>query len=238
MNIKNIRPVKLYENVIEEIKKLIRKKKLKEGDKLPTEKELIKKLFVSQGTLREAFRTLESMGIMESIPGKGRFISKGRRNNFVDSDDIIFSLKKSSLLDLLEAREIIEAKILELAAQRATEDDIRIIEQVLNKMKKAIEVDTIRNTLFLDISISFHFAVAKATHNIVLYNMLKQPIELLREIEMKTLKKEGRIKEIQEEHQAMFQAIKSHDPKKAKKLLKKHLRNIREIIIRENEIQR
>jgi len=186
MDINKIKHVKLYENVVEEIKELIRKKKLKEGDRLPTEKELIKKLSVSQGTLREAFRTLESIGLIESIPGKGRFIRKSKRNNFGDAEDVIFSLEKSSLLDLLEAREIIEAKIVELAAQRATEDDIRIIEQVLNKMRKVIEVDRRRNTLFLDRIISFHFVVAKATHNIVLYNMLKQPIELLRGIKVKT----------------------------------------------------
>jgi len=70
MEFKEIAPVRLYESVIEQIMDLIKNNELKPGDKLPPERELAEKLSISRNSLREAFRVLESRGLIKSKPGE------------------------------------------------------------------------------------------------------------------------------------------------------------------------
>ena len=134
MEFKEITPVRLYESAIEQIMDLVKRSELKPGDKLPPERELAERLSISRGSLREAFRVLESRGIIKSKPGGGRYIREIRKNGYSNTENIILSLEKSSILELLEAREIFEVKIAKIAAQRATVEDIKSIEEALNKM--------------------------------------------------------------------------------------------------------
>ncbi len=129
MEFREITPVRLYESVIEQIMNLIKNNKLKPGDKLPPERELAEKLSISRGSLREAFRVLESRGLIKSKPGGGRYIREIRKNGHNSTENIISSLEKSSILELLEAREMFEVKIAKIAAQKATPEDIELIEE-------------------------------------------------------------------------------------------------------------
>jgi len=79
MEFKEIFPVHLYENVIEQIMELIKNNELKPVDKLPPERELAEKLSISRGSLRQAFRVLESKGLIKSKPGGGRYIREIRK---------------------------------------------------------------------------------------------------------------------------------------------------------------
>ena len=111
---------------------LIKNNELKPGDKLPPERELAEKLSISRNSLREAFRVLESRGLIKSKPGGGRFIREIRENDHNNTENIILSLEKSSILELLEAREMFEVKIAQIPAQRATSEDIELIKKALN----------------------------------------------------------------------------------------------------------
>jgi len=128
MIFKEVIPVRLYENVMKQIVDLIKNNELKPGDKLPPERELAEKFSISRGSLREAFRVLESRGLIKSKPGGGRFIREVGKDVLIGSENIILRLEKSSMLELWEARKVFEFKVAELAAQRVTAEDIRIIE--------------------------------------------------------------------------------------------------------------
>lgn len=227
MEFKEITPVRLYESVIEQIMNLIKNNELKPGDKLPPERELAEKLSISRNSLREAFRVLESRGLIKSKPGGGRFIREIRENDHNNTENIILSLEKSSILELLEAREIFEVKIAEIAAQRATLEDIEIIEEVLNKMNQKEELKDDKKT---ESDTEFHLAIAGASHNFVFVNIMKLHLDLLKETREKTWQIPGRREKQYQEHQAIFQAIKEHNSKKAEEAMLKHLRNIREIV--------
>jgi len=227
MEFKEITPIRLYESVIEQIMDLIKNKELKPGDKLLPERELAEKLSISRGSLREAFRVLESRGLIKSKPGGGRFIREIRENGFTDTENIILSLKKSSILELLEAREIFEVKIAEVAAQRATTEDIELIEKALNRMNKE-EIDNDKKT---ESDTEFHLAIARASRNFAFTNIIKLHLDLLKETREKTWEIPGRREEQQEEHQAIFQAIKEHNGKKANEAMLRHLRSIRKVVV-------
>ncbi len=228
MKFREITPVRLYESVIEQIMNLIKNNKLKPGDKLPPERELAEKLSISRGSLREAFRVLESRGLIKSKPGGGRYIREIRKNGHNSTENIILSLEKSSILELLEAREIFEVKIAKIAAQKATPEDIELIEEALNKINEEEELKYGKET---ESDTEFHLAIASASHNFVFVNIIKLHLDLLKETREKTWKIPGRREEQQEEHQTIFQAIKEHDSKKAGEAILKHLRNVREIVV-------
>ena len=228
MKFREITPVRLYENVIEQIMNLIKNNKLKPGDKLPPERELAEKLSISRGSLREAFRVLESRGLIKSKPGGGRYIREIRKNGHNNTENIILNLEKSSILELLEAREMFEVKIAEIVAQRATPEDIKSIEKALNKMN---EEEGLKNDEKTESDTEFHLAIAGASHNFVFVNIIKLHLDLLKNTREKTQQIPGRQEERWREHQAILQAIKERDSKKAGEAMLKHLRNVREIVV-------
>ena len=229
MKFREITPVRLYESVIEQIMNLIKNNKLKPGDKLPPERELAEKLSISRGSLREAFRVLESRGLIKSKPGGGRYIREIRKNGHNSTENIILSLEKSSILELLEAREMFEVKIAEITVQRATPEDIELIEKALNKMN---EKEGLKDDKKTESDTEFHLAIARASHNFVFVNIIKLHLDLLKDTREKTQQIPGRREKRWREHQAILQAIKEHDSKKAGEAMLKHLRNVREVLVK------
>jgi len=229
MEFKEITPVRLYESAIEQIMDLVKRSELKPGDKLPPERKLAGKLSISRGSLREAFRVLESKGLIKSKAGGGRYIREIRKNGYSNTENIILSLEKSSILELLEAREIFEVKIAVIAAQRATPEDMELIEEALNKVKEEEELKGDKKT---ESDTEFHLAIARASHNFVFTNIIRLHLDLLKGTREKTQQIPGRREERWREHQAILQAIKEHDTKKAGEAMLKHLRNVREVLVK------
>ena len=192
MKFREIAPVRLYESVIEQIMDLIKSNELKPGDKLPPERELAEKLSISRGSLREAFRVLESRGLIKSKPSGGRYIREIRKNGYNNTENIILSLEKSSILELLEAREMFEVKIAEITAQKATPEDIELIEEALSKMNEEEELKYGKET---ESDSEFHLAIANASHNFVFVNIIKLHLDLLKDTREKTWKIPGRKEE-------------------------------------------
>jgi GntR family transcriptional repressor for pyruvate dehydrogenase complex len=207
---------------------LVKRSELRPGDKLPPERELAEKLSISRGSLREAFRVLESRGLIKSKPGGGRYIREIRKNGYSNTENIILSLEKSSILELLEARETFEVKIAEIVAQRATTEDIELIEKALSRINE-VEISDDNKT---EPDTDFHLAIARASHNFVFINVIKLHLDLLKETRERTQQIPGRREEQWREHQAILQAIKEHDTKKAGEAMLKHLRNVREVLVK------
>jgi GntR family transcriptional repressor for pyruvate dehydrogenase complex len=228
MEFKEITHIRLYESVMEQIMNLLKNKELKPGDQLPPERELAEKFSISRGSLREAFRVLESRGLIKSKPGGGRFIRELKKDTIINAENIILSLEKSSILELLEAREIFEVKIAEVAAQRAIPEDIELIKKSLSNAKKEEKLDDKE----MKKDTEFHLAVARATHNFVFTNISKLHLDLLRETRGKTWQIPGRKKEQQQEHQNIYKAIKEGNGKKAGETMLKHLIGVRKAIMK------
>lgn len=225
MTIKKIKYHRVYEDVIEQIEKLILEGNLAPGDVLPTERELAQAFGISRGTLREAFRILEREGLIETRPGGGRFLNKNL-NKAEDKSRILENIERATIIELLEAREIFETGIVELAALRASEQDILDIESALEKW------GTIDSEADDPVSPdqAFHLSIAKATHNVVLVNLIDLNMDLLKRTATKTVEIPGRRNEVYNEHFNIFQAIKERDPLKAKETLLYHLKQVKQNI--------
>ena len=123
---------KLYEEVVDQIIDLVRKKRLLPGDKLPPERELADELGVSRTVFREAIKALEEKELVEVRHGSGTYIRNPSVDSIAKSFSIIVWTEPSRYFQLMDMREYLDVEIAGRLAHSATEEDI-------DRMAKAIE---------------------------------------------------------------------------------------------------
>ena len=128
MENQRLRQTRIYEKVVEELKGDIARGALRPGDPLPPERKLMDEMGVSRSSLREAFRVLELLGLIESIPGKGRFV---RRPRSAAGEGRKMPLEDEAILELMEARRLLDPSIAREAARRALPSDLSLIGSLL-----------------------------------------------------------------------------------------------------------
>jgi len=226
-----VRTKKVYMEIVEQIQNLIKEGKLKPGDKLPPERILADKLGVSRPPLREAMSALEILGIIKSRGGKGNFI-KNAFNPTSYAQQLKELEKEESPFDLLEARKAVETEIAGLAAKKATPENIKEIEEALDRMKKALD-DTPR---VMEFDRQFHIAIAKAGHNSVLFQIMNYLADGLKEslwVNMveKSRAFPGHPQKYLEEHTKLLEAIKEGNKKAARRIMHTHLADVQEDLL-------
>lgn len=207
----------LPERVAEQLMELIRDRKLQVGEKLPNEFEMAEKLQVGRGTIREAVKILVSRNIVEIRRGCGTFVCEhpGRVD---DPLGLSFVADKYKLaLDLCEVRMIIEPDIAAMAAQRASEEDIKAMEEAV----LAVEELCSRKAPYEEKDILFHELIARSTSNVVMPNIIpviQKAIHLFIGLTDTTL-----INMTIETHRKIIEAIKARNPEEARRAMILHL---------------
>lgn len=140
-----------------------------EGETLPIEQELAASLEVGRNALREAVKVLSGKGLISTAPRSGTKVRPRDEWNMLDPDVLKWHADpdvatSAFMLDLIELRRIIEPKAAELAATRATKDDVTTILASYETMAK-FDADQPER---LEADIAFHSAILKASHNEVL----------------------------------------------------------------------
>jgi len=216
------------EAVVAKVEEMILSGKLKPGAKLPNEHELTQIFGVSRGTLREALFALKNKGMIERKPGRGTFIRR------VDRIQLLHALAtrkcdEELFLDILEVREILESKAIELSIERGTAKDFEKIHFALQLLEEAIKNG---DPSPLEADLEFHISIAFAAHNEILLWLIWKLSELLQGVREKTLMVPGRLSECQREHRAIFNGILNRDLQGALTALKNHLNQVRKEVIR------
>lgn len=230
---KKVQTRKVYMEIVKQVQNLIEEGKLKPGDKLPAERILVEKLGVSRPPLREAISALEILGIIESRGGKGNFI-RSEFNSASYAQRLKELEKEESPFELLDARKAVETEIAALAAGRATSEDIKEIEEVLDRMR-----DSLNDASWpKEFDIQFHLRVARAAHNSVLFEMMNHLADGLKEslwvnIKEKSWTLPGHPRKYLEEHTKLLQAIKKGDKNSARRAMYNHLVDIEQDLLEE-----
>lgn len=220
---KPIKTKRVYEQIVEQIKELIREGDLKPGDKLMSERELSDKLGVSRTSVREALSALDFLGILESRQGEGTFISDVSEQVLIEPLALFMMMDREASLELLEVRKMMEADAAELAAFRAEEEDIEKMSGALLLM----EEDLKHKILGEENDAMFHYSIAEATKNKMLMKMMSLISDLLVQ-NMRTSRqhlyhKKGNAEKLYQQHCNIFEAIKEGNPKRAKQEMFDHL---------------
>jgi GntR family transcriptional repressor for pyruvate dehydrogenase complex len=214
-----LRPVprrRLYEQVAERVLSHIVQTGLHEGDRLPTERELATRLAVSRASVRQAIAVLEAQGILEVRHGNGTFMRQ------VDRSSEPFArllLRRRRLPEVLEAREALELKIAELAAKRRTAADVEAIEAALARM----EGEVTDGDIGVDGDKAFHHAVALASHNTLLCELMEYSAEDIEETRVESLSQPGRPPQSLVDHRRIADAIRVGDVREAVEAMRAHI---------------
>ncbi|MCL5780863.1 MAG: FadR family transcriptional regulator [Firmicutes bacterium] len=231
MDFKPIKPKKIYEEIVEQIKEMIVRGELNPGDKLIPERELADRLQVGRSAVREAYRTLEAIGIIDIRPGEGTFVREIGTKSMTDIMSLAVLTGKDTLFELLELRKIIETEASSLAALRRTKEDLNNMKYWLDKMNEDIN----RGSLGDLSDLKFHYAITDAAHNSLLMRLMNSISETMIK-EMKNVREKlyltpGTPKRLYEQHVIIYQAILNGDEKEARDAMMNHLINVEKGLI-------
>lgn len=226
MGYKKIRTKKIYEEVAESIIEMIKSKQLKPGDKLDSVEQLAKNFDVGRSAIREALSGLRSMGLVEMRQGEGTYIKSFDPSRFTLPVTTGFLMKKDDVKELFELRKILEVGTAGLAAEIYEEGDLIPIEKALIVMRNA----TGNEELAANADSDFHMAIASATHNQLLINLMGSVSDLISETIRETRKvllyAENRSEKLYQEHERIFKAIKNRDSQHARQSMYIHLEEV------------
>ncbi|QBD84604.1 FadR family transcriptional regulator [Clostridium tetani] len=213
---------KIYEEVIEQIKDMIYKGILKKGDKLPSERDMVEKLQVSRTSVREALRSLEIVGLIESRQGEGNFIKEDFEDGLIEPLSVMFMLQDSKSEEILELRKIIEVGTIKLAAERITESELG----KLNELKEKLRTPNKEENL-AEIDREFHYKIAAASKNFLLLGVLNAISALMesyiKDARKSILEEEGNRQELITQHENIFEALNNNSEDEAVEAMTKHL---------------
>lgn len=125
---------RVFEDVVDYVQNLVLDGWLRGGDKLPTERELARSLDVSRASIREAMRSLEIVGLVESRQGGGNYIRGHLGKSLLEPLSLLFQINGGRLEDVLELRRIVEVAAAAVAATRLSDGDRRELEGLLAEL--------------------------------------------------------------------------------------------------------
>jgi len=221
MPFQSIEPRRLYRQIADQIRGLIRSGEFSSGSRLPPERDLAKQLGVSRPSVREALIALEVEGLVEVRIGSGIYVRdvNGSKHAEAATEDEA----PPGPFELLRARYLIEAECAALAAKSARRPQVEAIEAALDDMQR--EHDAGRQPLATDRL--FHVRIAEATGNGALVHVMKalwaeRTGPLYKQLDHH-YDSPGLWDAAMAEHRAVLKAIAAHDAAGARKAMQRHM---------------
>ncbi|GGH31529.1 transcriptional regulator, GntR family [Cribrihabitans marinus] len=213
------------EAVVHQIEAMIVSGILKEGTRLPSEREMSELLKVSRPKLREALKNLEDQGLLKVRHGEGSFIAPLTGTALTPAFLDLYARHPAAFFDYLEYRREQEAFAARLAAQRATQADKDILAAILDEMDRTMRSADFEAAQVADIN--FHAAIVDASNNSTLIHMMASIYDLTRRgvfYNRKFLRTiDGAGTRLFEQHSAIAQAIFDGDSAGADAAARAHI---------------
>lgn len=213
---------RLYEELVARLQAYIDEAGLEPGDRFPPERELAQRLGVSRATLKQSIVVLEVQGILEVRHGDGTYL----RHAEALQEPISRLVEKRKLLpEVMEAREALECKLAELAAQRRTDEDVEAIDRALAQMEEEIRSGGIG----AEGDREFHLAVTLAGKNTLLAKLMQSLANEIHETRIESLSEPHRPPKSLAAHRRIAQAIRDSNPRAARKAMYDHLKVVADV---------
>jgi GntR family transcriptional repressor for pyruvate dehydrogenase complex len=209
----------ITELVVQRIKELLQRGELKAGSRLPPERELAEMLGISRPSLRTALKALSVMGIIRAKPGAGTFIAEAMPEIFAKPMEFMTLIHNTKTAELFEARRIIEAGLVELAAERATSEHLKAIAAEIEGMRKNLNDPE----KFLKHDVGFHQALATAAGNKVMSGVMDTVAALLLQVRRESIARSSDKEDAVEWHERIYEAVRQRESRRAKEILTAHL---------------
>jgi GntR family transcriptional repressor for pyruvate dehydrogenase complex len=220
---KQIQPHSIPEEIVGQIKSLIKDGKLLPGDRLPSERNLAELLGVGRSSLREAISILETLGFVDAKNRKGIFVRSVSSPIITDPLRQLLEEDQSGLFQLYEIRRDIESASAHTCARLRTRTDLSAIKKPLTRMQNDLK----RGHLSLIDDWDFHLSIARATQNFLRVHILKNVFSFAEDfmalVVRKLIEEKTSIALVVEQHTQIFEAIKNKDSDAARTHMYEHL---------------
>ncbi|MDF2722845.1 MAG: GntR family transcriptional regulator [Paenibacillus sp.] len=227
MKLVSIQKQRVYQIVIDQIKKSIERGELKSGNKLPSERDLAEALGVSRTAVREAMSVMEAIRLVKVLPGVGIFLEDDPQKDLMASMDEMVKIGNNGLIQLLEVRQALESQAAYLAALRRKEADVQSIDEAYERLRISVE----RNEVAAEEDYRFHLAIVEAAYNPMLLESVKFFSETclvgLYRSRSESIRVPGKSIMVLEEHRQIYKAIADREPNRAQKVMWEHLQNVK-----------
>jgi len=207
------------ELVIRHVRELIVRGKFKPGQRLPTERELVREIGVSRTSVRAGLQALAAKGLLVVRHGAGTFVANGPP--VLDSEplSLLAALHGFTRKQMFEARRTLEVSIARMAAERGTAEQLAAISDAVSAMFAACEDPQ----AFLVEDIRFHAAVGAASGNPILASVVEMISALFYEHRRQTADRDRDLRPVAETHWQIYQAIRDREAGRAAHLMSEHL---------------
>jgi GntR family transcriptional repressor for pyruvate dehydrogenase complex len=225
--IRPIRKTRAYEEIVRQVQGLIERGSLRPGERLPTERDLADQFGVSRVTVRQALSVLQAMGLIDSRVGDGTF---ARRQGATVTALGGMIQPRTTLLEQLELRRLIEPEVARLAAARATESQIGEFATHIDAQR--VKMDA--GIPFVEEDSALHLAIARSSGNSLLVRMIESIHQSLWASREHSLRTRAAMESSFGGHLKIIQAIGRHDERGAHRAMLNHVREVESIIVDSN----
>ena len=229
-----IKPVKhrnIADQVYEQLRDMIYRGEIDAGARMMSERDMAANFKVGRPTIRTAVQRLMDQGLVESRRGVGMFVLN--QEQVIEKRPLLQALNGETytIADIQEIRMALEMKSAELAAKRATDEDVRLIKKGIERMKR----ERVEHEIRINTDISFHMNIAYASKTVVQLHLMKSSYEVqtyamsysytnvLESLHIDQL--------IDGQHEEIFAAIVNRDPNRARQAMETHIGTILDICL-------
>jgi len=223
--LRSIKTDSLNATAQKQIKLYIRESGLKAGDMLPTEKELEEKLCISRTSIREALRSLEALGIVESRHGVGRFLREFNYDPILENLSYNIEVNVKDFREIIDVRIALESSFIEKTIFRFTGQDILELYVILEKMEYQVN-HGYEDQELIQAHTDFHLKLYEHAKNTLLSHLIGIFATIQRTLTMLKKYRTSDMQEFLHLHRRLIEAIEQKDAALAKQRLHEHFKDV------------
>lgn len=220
-----IKKTRVAEEVADRIRTLLLDGTFPPGQPLPSERHLAEQFGVSRGSIRDALRTLETIGLLETRHGQGTFPHELSVDRLVAPLASVMAYRSDLQDELLDVRRMFEPAVARVAAERATEEDLADLQRILDTQRQKLKAG--QSAIAEDTA--FHAVLARATRNRVVMSIMATLNDLLVDSRTQSLNQKGRPARSIDGHVAVVAALRRRDMEGASEAMYNHIDQIADL---------
>lgn len=210
-----------------EVMQLVLDRKLRPGDPLPTESELMDGLGVSRNSVREALKALQALDIVEIRHGYGTYVGQASLTPFVDGLTFRALIRPDDEMDalneILQVREVLEEGLIRRVATTMSEPELDRLEAVVDRMDAAGR----EGRSFPELDREFHELLYGTLGNAFVPQLLGAFWTVFRRVTLAREWPDGPAPEVTaRRHRDIVRALRSRDAESAERAMTDHFRGI------------
>ena len=214
--------VSVTQTVARRLQEMIRSGELPPGEKMPSQRVLSERLGVSRPSLREALLTLETLGLVRTLPARGTFVVD-RSSEAMPQN--VWRYEDQSIRDVFQTRILLEGELCRLAAGRVDAQTLDYLAQANADFEEAwTQGDLVAH---VEADLRFHSAIAEACPNRMLRRLFHSVEHLLTESQRQPIPNTARdrMQQSMREHRAILSSLRRGDAALAETAMRAHIRN-------------